>query len=528
MKTVTGHRPMNRGVIDPPRVLLTCLVVLVGMSGGSGRLAAQPFSGDATPVQLKRPHTPMGIMVGELTSDGAVVQLRLCRTDHLVNGDVRGVRGAVEFTVQPVTVSSAVPIASASQNTLTAEAEPENDYIARVRFRGLRPWGTYLCRTRVRVAEGEWSRGPQAVFRTLPGADRSVPLRFAVVTGMNYAKFHGSSKIDRKRHLEQNNIALPPPYSGPDKALGYPALATLRKEHPFFLVGTGDNVYYDTPVEGRARTIEAMRRKWHEQFIQPRYRKLFEVVPTYWEVDDHDYRKDDCDNSGDYDPSPELAQKIMWEQLPYGSYGQKDRRTYRTHRITRELQIWLLEGRIHRSPNAMPDGPEKTIWGVVQREWLKRTLLASDATFKLIISPTPLIGPDDLRKKDNHCDIGGFRYERDRFFAWLKEQGLDRKHVYFVCGDRHWQYHSIDPSGLQEFSCGALVDANARLGRKPGDPKSTDAKAQIRQPYTQATPSGGFLLVSVSPRVQDQPARLEFEFCDEHGKRLHVHRIAEK
>ena len=182
---------------------------------------------------------------------------------------------------------------------------------------------------------------------------------------------------------------------------------------------------------------------------------------------------------------------------------------------------------MYRSPNRMPDGPRKSIWGSRQRQWLQQTLAASDATFKLVISPTPLIGPDDLRKTDNHCDIGGFRHERDAFFAWLREHDLHRRHVYFVCGDRHWQYHSIDPSGFEEFSCGALVDANARRGRLPGDPRSTDPGKTIRQPFVSPEPSGGFLLVRVEPARHGRPAMLFFEFCDEHGRRLHVERKSE-
>jgi alkaline phosphatase/alkaline phosphatase D len=173
----------------------------------------------------------------------------------------------------------------------------------------------------------------------------------------------------------------------------------------------------------------------------------------------------------------------------------------------------------------MPDGPDKTIWGAEQKEWLKRTLQESDATFKLLISPTPMIGPDDLRKKDNHTNIGGFRHERDEFFDWLKATGVADRHFYIVCGDRHWQYHSIHPSGLEEFSCGALVDANARLGRKPGDPKSTDPDGLIKQPYYQTPASGGFLLVDVTPSTDSQPPRLTFRFMDENGKLLHEHEV---
>ncbi len=337
---------------------------------------------------------------------------------------------------------------------------------------------------------------------------------------MNYAKFHGSDQIDRARHLEHNNAELPGPYSGPDKQLGYPALAAILEREPHFFVGTGDNVYYDTPREGRAETLEEMRQKWHEQFVQPRYRELFAATPTFWMIDDHDYRVDDCDNTGDYAPAPELGQRVMLEQLPYARMNEPQPLTYRTHRISRDLQIWLPEGRLYRSPNATPDGPEKTIWGAEQKAWLKSTLGESDATYKLLISPTPMVGPDDLRKKDNHTNIGGFRAERDEFFDWLRETGIDEKGFYVICGDRHWQYHSIHPTGIEEFSSGALVDANSRLGRKPGDPKSTDPEALIEQPYYQDPRSGGFLEVEVA-RVPDSGPRLELTWRDEHGEVLH-------
>jgi len=458
-----------------------------------------------------------GIMVGGVTPRSALVQVRLTKTDKPHAGDLIGAAGVVEFTLEPADDGDA------ESQTERVEAKPEHDFIARAEFADLQPGTRYRCTTRIGADDGELKPGPAAEFKTLPGAERAEKIRFVVVTGMNYAKFHGDERIDRKQHLIENNIALPPPYEGEDKHLGYPALATIRKLEPDFFIGTGDNVYYDTPDDPRAETVAELRQKWHEQFVQPRYRELFAAVPTYWEIDDHDYRMDDCDNTGDYDPAPEVAHRMMLEQLPYAPAGAKNPKTYRTHRVSKDLQIWLVENRIHRSPNSMTDGPKKTIWGGQQRAWLKRTLSESDATFKLLISPNPMIGPDDARKTDNHTNIGGFRHERDAFFAWLKEQGLDEQNFYLVCGDRHWQYHSIHPLGIEEFSCGALVDANSRLGRKPGDPKSTDPEGNIRQVYTQDEPSGGFLLIEVEPAAGKRPATLNFLFHDERGKLLYRH-----
>jgi alkaline phosphatase/alkaline phosphatase D len=96
-----------------------------------------------------------------------------------------------------------------------------------------------------------------------------------------------------------------------------------------------------------------------------------------------------------------------------------------------------------------------------------------------------------------------------------------QQNFYIICGDRHWQYRSIHPSGIEEFSCGALVDANSRLGRKPGDPESTDPEGLIKQPYYQNPRSGGFLWVTAQPAADDQPATLTFRFQNELGQLLH-------
>ncbi len=67
------------------------------------------------------------------------------------------------------------------------------------------------------------------------------------------------------------------------------------------------------------------------------------------------------------------------------------------------------------------------------------------------------------------------------------------------------------------------MDANSRLGRKPGDPQSTDPQGLIKQPYYQNPRSGGFLHITVAPAAESQPSTLTFKFCDEHGDLLYKH-----
>ena len=157
------------------------------------------------------------------------------------------------------------------------------------------------------------------------------------------------------------------------------------------------------------------------------------------------------------------------------------------------------------------------------KPWLKRTLAESDAAFKILVSPTPLIGPDDASKKDNHVNAAGFRHEGEEFFAWLKSSGIEPGRFFVICGDRHWKYHSRHPHGYEEFSCGALNRENSRLGRKPGSAQSTDPEGRIQQFYTDQPASGGFLRVALTPGAEGTPAKLAFTQHDDQGKVLYRH-----
>jgi alkaline phosphatase D len=469
-------------------------LLIVIAAGLAGALPAVILAAEAPPPLTHA----QGEIAGEVTMTSVILQSRLTTGSHPYPGwpfeaDVPGAAGVARFEL------STGPDFADPLRTDWIEAVPEHDFFVRTVVRGLEPGIRYYYRL-------------------------SSPVSFVVVTGMNYAPYH----------------AL---YRGEDRKLGYRTLETILGMRPDFFVATGDNVYYDIPNEGprmppafrrpAAATEPAMRKKWHEQLVQPRFAQLFAEVPTYWEKDDHDYRYNDCDNTGDQPPLPELGRRIFLEQVPVVDPADPAPRTYRTHRINKLLQIWLTEGRDFRSPNMMASGPDKTMWGAEQREWLERTLLSSDATFKVLISPTPMIGPDDSfkmeesnpgddeLKRDNQSNPDGFQYERNQFFKWLLANDMLAKGFVVVCGDRHWQYHSVSPEGVEEYSSGALIDENSRLGRKPGDPESNDPQGRIRQPYTQDTASGGFLLIRVAPAAAGRPATLTATWYDELGTKLY-------
>ncbi len=447
-----------------------------------------------------------GEMAGEVSQTSAILQSRLTSVERNIDGGVAGAPGVARFEY--------ADNADFQNATLTEwlDAKPDSDFIVKTVIRDLKPATKYYFRLIFGESRDATQTGPTCSFSTLQGATGEKPTSFVVVTGMNYWQFHGTDP--KKRQGKWG------PSVDPKRVVGYPALETMIGMDLDFFVGTGDNVYYD----GRdinAKTQDELRRKWQEQFVQERFVRLFRNVPSYWEKDDHDHRYNDCDRTGDRAPGNELGIATFREQMPVVDPGDPAAKTYRTYRVNKHLQIWLVEGRDYRSPNKSPNGPDKTLWGKEQLDWLKRTLLKSDATFRLLISPTPLVGPDDANKIDNHVNHNGFRHEGRAFFQWVVDNKLHENGFFTVCGDRHWQYHSADPLGVEEFSCGALCDENSRLGRKPGDPKSTDPNAEVKQFYTQKKPSGGFLRITVGPGSKADTGEANFTFVDEHGAVLY-------
>ena len=85
--------------------------------------------------------------------------------------------------------------------------------------------------------------------------------------------------------------------------------------------------------------------------MQPRFQDLFAEVGTYWEKDDHDYRLNDADPFTDFPISHELGISSFKEQLPITDPKDKNALTYRTYRMNKDVQIWMLEGRDYRSAN---------------------------------------------------------------------------------------------------------------------------------------------------------------------------------
>jgi len=291
-------------------------------------------------------------------------------------------------------------------------------------------------------------------------------------------------------------------YGDVDSETGYKIYPSSLKLDPEFFVHTGDIVYYD----GMGKTADLARWHWDRMYSYPNNIKYHRQVPSYFIKDDHDTWMNDA--------YPGMRTKFMGEftyeqgtQIFLDEVPMRDK-TYRTVRWGKDLQIWLVEGRDYRSPNPMPDGPEKTIWGEEQMNWFKTTVESSDATYKVLISPTPIVGPDRVgNKSDNHANKA-FSYEGDMLRKFISEQ----KNMVTVCGDRHWQYVSQDAkTGVYEFSCGPGNDAHA--GGWKNDNKLPE--------HIYLNVVGGFLEGSVS-QVNGKPT-LVFRHYNPDGELLNEH-----
>lgn len=445
-------------------------------------------------VCLAEVHRAQGEMAGELTADSVLLQGRLTAIPGPAldaEGDVPGAAGEARFEW-----SETEDFAQVARSKWLVASERQ-DFIVRSRAGRLKPGTRYFYRLVSGETREQAKPGPARSFKTLsPGG----ALSFCMGSCMNYHAFmHGKA-----------NGGGPVTATDEDKKLGYPVFAAMAALKPDFFIGTGDIVYYDHPAKPAAQSLPELRKKWHEQFRFPRLVEFLSRTPAYWSKDDHDFRFNDADLRGEKLPQPATGIDIFREQMPVLDSWDRETPTYRAHRVHQHLQLWFTEGRDYRSPNKMPDGPEKSIWGREQREWLQNTLKASDAAWKVIVTPTPMVGPDRDSKTDNHTNLAGFKQEADSFFQWLRDNGV--KNVLAFCGDRHWQYHSIHPLGVEEFSVGALNDENAIKGEYPGGPKTTDPEGRIKQPYHYEQPTGGFLRVTIS-----DDALLTLEHRDDHG-----------
>lgn len=454
---------------DTRRSFLARTTIAAGslMVSGAARASADDGGKDGP-----SPRQATGMRVGEVTANSAIVWVRLTanevrNNDGLVidkrratapnNVAVSDLEGACDGAAGRVRLryGKQEDLGDAVE-TDWVDVTDETDCIHQFPLSDLAPDTTYHYASETTGPGGEPAHGAlTGRFRTAPVEKTPSDFVFTVMTCQGY-----------------------PDRGHPD---GHPIYPSMLALDPVFTCMTGDLVYYDNDGP-RAVTPRLARYHWERMFSLPRLRAHLGNVATYWLKDDHDVLNNDS-WPGRMMGQLTFAegQKIFRQQAPMG-----DGPSYRTYRWGRDLQVWFTDGRDFRSPNNVPDGPDKTIWGEEQKAWFKKTVAESTATWKVLVTPTPLVGPDRKNKRDNHANEG-FQHEGDEIRAWLKANVPDN--FFSICGDRHWQFHSVHPtSGVHEFSVGAA--SNEHAGGTPGLDETYHQFHRVK---------GGFLSITLEP-----------------------------
>ncbi len=240
-----------------------------------------------------------------------------------------------------------------------------------------------------------------------------------------------------------------PRWPGRDYGGGFGIFAAIAARKPDLMLWLGDNVYLQQPdYYDRSSMSLRYRRQRAFEPLQPLLGATAHVA--IW--DDHDYGPNDSDAS--YVLKGE-TKKLFERYWPNPSFGLPDvLGTFGQIRYG-DVLLFLLDDRWHRSPDGWPDGPDKTMFGTLQLEWLKRALVAAPRNaIKLIAA-----GGQFWNRASRFEGWHQFATERDAFAAWLAAQKIEG--VIFLSGDRHFgELLRIERPGaypLYEFTSSPLT-----------------------------------------------------------------------
>jgi alkaline phosphatase D len=197
---------------------------------------------------------------------------------------------------------------------------------------------------------------------------------------------------------------------------GYRIFKTMAALNPDFFLCSGDTVYSDGPLTetvalpgGRtwrnvvtpekskvAETLAEYRGQFAYNLLDDNLKAFAARVPQLNQWDDHEVRNnwypgqilvDDRYTEKNVDVLAARARQAFFEWVPIGAPL-----IYRKVSHGPLLDLFLLDMRTYKDPNDanVYADPTRGLLGAEQREWLKRELAASKATWKVIANDLPL------------------------------------------------------------------------------------------------------------------------------------------
>jgi alkaline phosphatase D len=293
-----------------------------------------------------------------------------------------------------------------AQLSKKVRATEDADFIAKVVLSNLKPGTRYEYEL---LLNGKVHPRPyRLTFSTQPFWQwRTEPPAFSVAFGS--CAYVNDSTADRPGK----------PYGG-----SYAIFRAIAAKQPDLMLWLGDNWYYREPdyfAETQMRSRVARDRSLAE--LQP----LLGSTHHYAIWDDHDYGPNDADRTY---PLRSATLNIFTNSWANPTHGTMETPGVFFRFNWSDVEFFMLDDRFHRSPNRMPETPEKTMFGKAQLTWLKESLVSSEATFKVIVNGNQFLSYhsyETLRK---------YPSDFDELIGWIKEMRIAG--VLFLSGDRHF------------------------------------------------------------------------------------------
>jgi alkaline phosphatase D len=370
-----------------------------------------------------------GAAVGEVTDRSAVVWARSSAPAEMV-------------------------VAYGEDRVARARSEAARDSTAKVRLENLTPATLYRYQVHFE-AEGSSSETVEGSFRTAPSAETPASVRFAIGGDLGG---HGFCREEKR---------------------GYAIFDRMRELRPDFFIANGDLIYADSdcpetrpnggsnlpgdfpPIDDpavdwtdAARVREIYLAHWRYNRADPSFQRFLLEVPIYSQWDDHEVINDfgaswpSLAAAGErqgYSVLVRAGRETLFDFHPLWAEPAEPERLYRSFRWGADVELFLLDARSYRSPNALEDSPGggKTLLGRAQLDWLKRGLARSNATWKIVSSDVPLSIATGTRAEVYGRDAFADGDSRTGSETELREllSHLDRekvRNVVFVVTDVHF------------------------------------------------------------------------------------------
>jgi alkaline phosphatase D len=332
---------------------------------------------------------------------------------------------------------------------------PGTDFTGRVALRGLEPGQTVDYRVALQDL-----RNPAVLSQPLAGSFRTAPR-------------------DRRdvSFVWSGDLAGQGWGINPDLG-GFRIFRTMGRLRPDFFLCSGDTVYSDGPLTetvllpgGRtwrnvvtpakskvAETLDEYRGQFAYNLLDANLREFAAHVPQFNQWDDHEVRNnwypgqilaDDRYTEKNVDVLAARARQAFFEWVPIGSPL-----IYRKVSHGPLLDLFLLDMRTYKDPNDanVYADPKRGLLGAEQREWLKRELAASRATWKVIANDLPLglVVPDGATAFEGVAQgDAGAPLGRELEFAEVLRFAKQRRvgGIVLLTADVHYTAaHHYDPS----------------------------------------------------------------------------------